>query len=320
MAITFGCILTPAIAGPLASPDAIRGLAQQAEVLGFHSVWLADHIVVPRQVTSPYPYTADAVSPFDPDQPFYEPLSVLNFLAGCTQRIRLGTHVMIVPYREPLFTAKILATLDALSGGRLIVGAGVGWMQEEFKALGLKTFTERGAVTNEILRLFKELWTKDEPICDGKYYQVSGIGFLPKPVQRPHPPIWTGGHTEPALKRAAALADAWMPIGLRPPTLLQPKELGAKIARLRTLTREAGRSEAAVTIAFTAPVAFNNKTSGGSRPLLTGSSAEIADDLRQYHDLGVQHFNFNLPGNSISQQMEAMDQITREILPLIAGD
>lgn len=241
---------------------------------------------------------------------------MLNFLAGCTQRIRLGTHVLIVPYRDPVFTAKILATLDVLSGGRLILGAGVGWMEEEFQALGLDTYRERGAVTNEYLRLFKELWTKDEPNFQGKYYQVSGVGFQPKPVQKPHPPVWTGGHTEPALRRAATLADGWMPIGLRPPSLLQPKEMAAKIAHLRTLIRQAGRSEEMVTISFTAPLAFT-KMPAPSRPLLSGEPEEIADDLRQYRNLGVQNFNLNLSGSSISEQQDAMERFARDVMPLI---
>ena len=122
--MTFGCALSQTIFGPTASPEALRTLTQQAEALGFDAVWFADHIVIPRQVQSAYPYAADSASPFDPDHPFSEPLSVLNFLAGCTQRIRLGTHVLIIPYRHPVFTAKILATLDVLSGGRLMLGAG----------------------------------------------------------------------------------------------------------------------------------------------------------------------------------------------------
>jgi probable F420-dependent oxidoreductase len=211
-------------------------------------MWFADHIIIPRHVQSFYPYAADGASPFNPDQPFYEPLSVLNFLAGCTQRIRLGTHVLIIPYRNPVVTAKILATVDVLSGGRLILGAGVGWMAEEFQALGVSTYAERGAVTNEYLRLFKALWTQEHPQFQGKYYQVSGVGFQPKPVQQPHPPIWVGGHSAPALRRAATLGDGWMPIGLRPQPLLEPAEMEGKIARLRALTRQAERPEDAVTI------------------------------------------------------------------------
>jgi probable F420-dependent oxidoreductase len=317
MALTFGCALSQTIFGPMAGPTAIRTLAQRAEALGFHTVWFADHIVIPRHVNPLYPYEADGTSPFDPAQPFYEPLSVLNFLAGCTERIRLGMHVLIIPYREPVFTAKILATLDVLSGGRLTLGAGTGWMAEEFAALGLTNFAERGAVTNEYLLLFKELWTKENPEFRGKHVQVSDIGFLPKPVQRPHPPIWIGGHSVPALRRVALVGDGWMPIALRPPSLLRPPEMAEKLARLRTLLREAGRAEDAVTISVTAPVLVT-KTPASPRPLLHGSPDEIAADLRQYQALGVQNFTVNLPGADIAQQSEAMDQFMSEVVPLLS--
>jgi probable F420-dependent oxidoreductase len=317
MAITFGCVLLRAIFGPTAGPEALRTLARRAEALGFHAVWLADHIVIPQQVNSSYPYDTGGASPFDPSQPFYEPLSALNFLAGCTERIRLGTHVLIIPYRQPVYTAKTLATLDALSGGRLIVGAGAGWMAEEFAALGLANYADRGAVTNEYLQLFKELWTKDDPVFYGKHVQVSGIGFQPKPVQRPHPPIWIGGHSGPALRRVALLGDGWMPIGLRPLSLLQPAEMARKVARLQTLLREANRAEDAVTISFTAPVVVT-KSPASPRPFLQGSPEEIAADLRRYQALGVQNFNMNLPGFDISEQAEAMDQFACEIAPLLS--
>ena len=317
MALTFGWVLSQAIFGPTAGPVAVRTLVQRAETLGFDTVWLADHIVLPRHVRSSYPYAAGGVSPFDPALPFYEPLSVLNFMAGCSERIRLGTHVLIIPYRQPVYTAKMLATLDALSGGRLIVGAGPGWLAEEFVALGLTNFAERGAVMDEYLRVFKELWTKDDPEFHGKYVQVSSIGFQPKPVQRPHPPIRIGGHSGPALRRVARLGDGWMPIGLRPPTLLQPPEMGEKIARLRTLLREANRAEDAVTISFTAPFVVT-KTPASPRPLMHGSPEEIASDLRRYQALGVQNFNNNLPGFVISEQVEAMEQFAREVVPLLS--
>jgi probable F420-dependent oxidoreductase len=225
-------------------------------------------------------------------------------------------HVLIIPYRPPVYTAKILATLDALSGGRLIVGAGTGWMAEEFAALGLANFAERGAVTNEYLQLFKELWTKDEPDFHGKYVQVSGIGFQPKPVQRPHPPIWIGGHSGPALRRAASLGDVWMPIGLRPPSLLHPDEMARKVVRLRALLRQANRAEDSVKISFTAPVVMT-KAPASPRPLLQGSAEAIAADLRRYEDLGVQNFNINLPGFDITEQAEAMEQFANEVVPLL---
>lgn len=317
MPVTFGCTLPSR--GPMASPEALRALAQRAEDLSFASVWVSDHVILPRQVESFYPYAADGVPTFTPDQPYYDPIATLNFLAGCTQNLRLGTHVLILPYRNPVVTAKMLATLDVLSGGRLILGAGVGWMEEEFKALGLNNFDQRGAVSNEYLRLFKELWTKDHPEFHGEHYQLSGAGFQPKPVQKPHPPIWIGGHTGPAIRRAAELGDGWMPIGLRPPAILEPEELAGKIARLRTLTVRAGRPEDAVSVCFSTDVLFQD-TPSLDRRMMSGRPEQIAADLRQYQDLGVGNFIFSFPSDSQTGQREAMERFSRQVMPLIPQD
>ena len=264
-----------------------------------------------------YPLRVRPNQPFDPNQPYYETLSVLNFLAGCTQRVRLGTYVLIIPYRHPVLTAKILATIDVLSGGRVILGAGAGWMEEEFQALGLDTFARRGAVTNEYLRLFKELWTSDKPDFQGEYYQVSDLGFLPKPVQKPHPPIWIGGHTEPALRRAARLGDGWLPLALREPAKLEPEELSVKIKHLRDLTRRAGRPEDAVDICLGLPIAFG-KTAGSSRELMNGQPEEIANDMRQYCELGIRNFVLGFRADSVAGKQETMEEFAREVMPLVA--
>ena len=314
MPVTFGCSLPSR--GPMSSPESLRSLAQRSEDLGFDSIWVSDHIVLPRQVESFYPYAADGVATFKPDESYYEPLAALNFLAGCTQRVRLGTHVLILPYRNPVLTAKILATLDVLSGGRVILGVGVGWMEEEFKALGLDTYHERGAVTDEYIQLYKELWAKDEPVFNGKYHQISGVGFQPKPVQKPHPPIWIGGHTGPAIRRAAKYGDGWMPIGLRPPANLEPEELAEKIARLRTLTVQAGRAEDAVQVTFSTDVIFD-KSAGPSRRMVSGRPEQIAADLRQYQDLGVSNFILTFPAQEATEMRESMEQFSREVMPLI---
>ena len=314
MPTTFGCSIPSR--GPMSSPEALRSLAQRAEESGFDSVWVSDHIILPRQVDSFYPYAPDGVATFRPDEPYYEPLAALNFLAGCTQRVRLGTHVLILPYRNPVLTAKILSTLDVLSGGRVILGAGVGWMEEEFQALGLNTYPERGAVTDEYIRLYKELWTQEHPEFQGKYYQLSGAGFQPKPVQKPHPPIWIGGHTGPAIRRAATLGDGWMPIGLRPPAILEPEEYAAKAARLRTLTRRAGRPEDAVALCFSTNISFDD-ASGPSRRMMSGRPEQVAADLRQYQDLGVRNFILSFQGDTAAGMQESMEQFSRQVMPLI---
>jgi probable F420-dependent oxidoreductase len=300
----------------MAGPEQLRSVAQRAEDLGYDHVWVSDHIVLPKKVDSFYPYAADGVATFRPDEPYYEPLAALNFIAGCTQRIRLGTHVLIIPYRNPVLTAKILSTLDVLSGGRLILGAGVGWMEEEFQALGLDTYKERGAVTDEYLQIYKELWTKEDPSFDGKYYQISDIGFEPKPVQKPHPPIWIGGHTGPAIRRAAKYGDGWMPIGLRPPAILEPEELAGKIARLRKLTVEAGRPEDAVSLTFSTGIVFDD-SAGNSREMMHGRPEQIAADLRQYQDLGVSNFIINFQGGTVPELQENMERFSREVMTLV---
>jgi probable F420-dependent oxidoreductase len=300
----------------MAGPEQLRSVAQRAEDLGYDHVWVSDHIVLPKKVDSFYPYAADGVPTFKPDEPYFEPLAALNFIAGCTQRIRLGTHVLIIPYRNPVLTAKMLSTLDVLSGGRVILGAGVGWMEEEFQAMGLDTYKERGAVTDEYLELYKELWTKENPSFQGKYYQISDSGFEPKPAQKPHIPIWIGGHTGPAIRRAAKYGDGWMPIGLRPPAILDPEELGGKIARLRKLTVEAGRPEDAVALTFSTSVVFND-AAGSSREMMQGRPEQIAADLRQYQDLGVANFIVNFQGGTVPELQENMERFSREVMTLI---
>ena len=317
MPTTFGTSMPSR--GDMASPANLRTLAQRAESLGFDSAWVSDHIILPRSVDSFYPYAANGVATFRPDEDYYEPLAALNFLAGCTQKIRLGTHVLILPYRNPVLTAKMISTLDVLSEGRFILGAGVGWMEEEFKALGLDTFARRGAVTDEYIQLFKELWTKDNPEFQGEHYQLSESGFQPKPVQKPHPPIWIGGHTNPAIRRAAKYGDGWMPIGLRPPAILEPEELAEKITRLRRLTMEAGRPEDAVSLCFSTGVIFDDSP-GATRRMMSGRAEQIAADLRQYQDLGIRNFILGFPGDSVAAVDEAMEQFSKQVMPLIPQD
>src|SRR5438128_11754268 len=190
----------------LATPDIIRGAAVRAEQLGYDSVWVSDHVVVPHANIVNFGETV------------FDPLVTLAVVAGPTSLVGLGTTVLIVPYRNAVVTAKMIASLDALSGGRFVFGIGAGWVAAESAALGVP-FAERGAVTDEYLSAMQELWTKREPSFSGKYTRFSGLTFEPKPLQKPHPPIWVGGHGRASLRRAVQCGAAWRPINRAPDEL-----------------------------------------------------------------------------------------------------
>jgi len=245
---------------------------------------------------SVYPYSTTGQLAGGAAQDYLEPLATLGYLAHATKRVRLGTSVLVVPYRNPLVTAKTLATIDQLSRGRLILGAGVGWLREEFEALAAPAFEERGAVTDEYLRLMRATWTTDPVTFEGKRYRVRDVHALPKPAQRGGIPIWIGGHTDAALKRAGTLGDAWHPIGLRPPAMLLPDEYAQKVKQIHAWAQRAGRDPKAFTLTFRAPMEVRprgTKAARGERPRLQGTAAEVAADLQQYVALGVTHFVFD---------------------------
>jgi probable F420-dependent oxidoreductase len=312
--------------GPLATPDNLATIARRGEELGYHFVLFGDHIVVPRQIASPYPYTETGEFPGSASGVAMEQLTVLAFLAGQTQSIRLVTSVIIVPHRNPLVAAKALATLDVLSKGRLVVGVGVGWMREEFEALGLPPFEERGAVTDEYIRAFKELWTGDDPSFEGKYCRFSNISFLPKPVQKPHPPIWVGGESRRALRRTAELGNGWYPISSNPQFPLgEPEQLAARLQRLAAYAKEAGRDLAEIDVIYRTPDYQLTKDSmgaavaaGGRRPFV-GTADEIAADIRRFEAMGVSSLVLDLARLSrnlddMLQHMEALAiQVWRQV-------
>ena len=202
--------------GALASPETITRLAIEGEAMGFDYLTLSDHIVIPRDIEARYPYSTTGEFPSGGRTDWYEQLTSAAFVAAKTSRLRMVTSVMVVPHRPAVLTAKMLATIDLLSNGRLTVGVGAGWMKEEFEAVGTPPFAERGAVTDEYMAAFRELWTKDAPQFEGRYVRFSNIIMAPKPVQKPHPPLWVGGESPPALRRVAKLGDGWYPIGTNP--------------------------------------------------------------------------------------------------------
>jgi probable F420-dependent oxidoreductase len=258
-----------------------------------------------------------------------EQLTVLAFLAGQTHTIRLVTSVIIVPHRPPLVAAKALATLDVLSKGRLIVGIGVGWMREEFEALGLPPFAERGAITDEYLRAFKELWTSEHPTFEGQYCRFSHIDFLPKPVQHPHPPIWVGGESQRALRRTAALANGWYPIGSNPRFPMgTPAQLAAGIERLAAYAREAGRNAAEMDIIYRThdyALHSDDRATGSAhhRHPFVGTAAEIALDIRQYEGLGVGYLVLDLArmSRTLEEMLQHMEAMATQVWPRVeAGE
>src|SRR5262245_41357724 len=195
--------------GASATPEALAALLQGGEALGFDSVMIADHIVFPTAITSKYPYTVSGVFPGQGDA--LDQLTLATFAAAKTRRLRLVTSVMIVPYRNPVLTAKMLATIDVPSGGRLTVGGGVGWRREESEALGAPDFDRRGAATDDYIAIYKALWTRSPVSFSGQFYRVAERRCEPLPLQKPHPPIWVGGHSPAAIRRAARLGDGWHP-------------------------------------------------------------------------------------------------------------
>jgi probable F420-dependent oxidoreductase len=307
--------------GPLARVELLTRLARLADSLGYSVVTISDHVVLPTRSSEPYPYDKAGAFPGGADQVYLEPIALAAWLLAVTRRLRVAISVLVVPYRNPVVTAKQLATIDAISGGRLIVGVGVGWWREEFEALAAPRFEERGPVTDEYIRLMKALWTEDAPRFEGKYYRIGDVTMLPHPAQKPHPPIWVGGHTEPALRRTALLGDAWHPIGLRGPAGLAPDELGEKVARIRALAAQAGRDPASIGVAFRGPLDLSparGRATGDGLPPLTGPLDKVAADIRAYQAAGVDTMIFDSPRPDPAAMVTAMRRVARELRPRLA--
>ena len=208
--------------GPGALPANFSEWARTAESLGYHFLGVSDHVALTRDVSSEYP------------APFYDPFTLLAWLSGITTQIELATTVAILPYRSPLQLARVGANLDRLSGGRFILGVGVGWAREEFEALGIP-FDKRGAIADEYLEALLELWTKDEASYQGRFVRFENVQTGPRPVTTPHPPIWVGGGSDAALRRAARFGDAWHPIRVR------VSSLEKKATELAAIAQSMGR-------------------------------------------------------------------------------
>ena len=308
--------------GPMAAPQSLATLARTGEELGFAIISVSDHVIIPKAINSTYPYNESGTFAGSPSGECLEQLSLLSFLVGVTSSAKLLTSVMVLPHRPPVLTAKMLATIDVLSNGRLIVGCGVGWMREEFEAIGAPSYDERGSVGDEYIHAFKELWTSDNPAFEGKYCRFANVAFAPKPVQKPHPPIWTGGESPAALRRAGRLANAWYPIGSNPRFPVgTPAQFAAYTARVKRYATEAGRDPSSLDFAYSANW-YNDQQAqtlpDGQRRPLTGTPQQIADDIKRYEELGVRHMMVNLQGETQAQTLERMQRFADRIMPLAA--
>ena len=307
--------------GHLATPERLGIIARKGEEFGFDTLLTGDHILVPKNISSVYPYTEGGEFPGSGSGESMEQITLLSYIAGQTSKIRLVTSVLIVPHRNPLIAAKSLATLDLLSGGRLVVGVGVGWMREEFQALGLPPFEERGAVTDEYIRAFKVLWTEDDPHFQGKYISFDDISFLPKPVQKPHPPIWVGGESRPALRRTAELADGWYPLGSNPTFPMgTPEQLKAGMERLAGYAERFGRDPSTIeTIYRTHQFELLKQAAGPDRLPFIGDADQIAGDIRQYQDMGVTSmvWDFLRQTDDLDSVLGLMEDFSTQVWPKV---
>jgi probable F420-dependent oxidoreductase len=306
------------MSGPLSSPDTIARLAMQGEAIGYDYAAVSDHLVEPIDIHARYPYSESGEFPRGSRGDRHEQLTAIAYLAAKTSRLRFLTSVMVVPHRPAVLTAKILSTIDVLSAGRLFVGVGAGWLKEEFEAVGAPNFAERGVVTDEYLQAFRELWTAREPRFEGRFVKFGGILFAPKPIQKPHPPLWVGGESGAAMRRAARLGDGWYPIGANPQyplnTLSRYRAAGE---RLRKLAEEAGRDPSSVALAYRVHrhgTQVDAKADNNERQLFSGTNADIAGDLQVLRGLGVAAVDFNFPGATYELVVAAMQQFHDEVL------
>jgi probable F420-dependent oxidoreductase len=302
--------------GPLIAPDSLLRIATEAEMLGFDYVTVSDHVMIPKSIASRYPYSDSGEFPSGAGADRLEQLTAATFIAAVTSKLRIVTSVMVVPHRPAVLTAKILATLDVLSKGRITLGIGAGWCKEEFEAIGAPPFDDRGVVTDEWMMACKELWTNDNPKFAGKYVKFDEVVFTPKPVQQPIP-IWIGGESGPAMRRTARYGDAWYPIGTNPQFPMDTlSRFKAGVAKLRGMTEKAGRDPSAVALAYrisSNPEAQPKGTVDGERKLFTGGAADYVGDIRALAEVGVTSFDFGLFGPTLAATIDNMRRFRDDV-------
>lgn len=303
--------------GPAADPDALLAIVRRAEALGFSHLGLSDHVVIADKVDSVYPYTPTGVWFAQDSGVCLEQITALAFIAAATTRIRLLTSIMVLPHRHPMLAAKMLATTDVLSKGRLTVGVGVGWMAEELALLGAPPFASRGQAADEYIEAFRALWRDAQPAYAGRFVGFGGLKFEPKPVQRPLP-IWIGGETAPARRRAGRLGEAWYPVSNNPAAPYDSAQAyAAALAEVRTAAEQAGRDPSAVEAALFAircRVGPEERAKDGRRHAFTGSREAVIDDIGSYGRLGLRHLVIAAESNDLRQTLDRIEAFASEVM------
>jgi probable F420-dependent oxidoreductase len=301
-------------AGAAAQGAKIVRFAQRAEALGFESLWCGDHIILPTAGTNQYPYTDDGSFARPSDIGFLETMTVLAFVASVTQRVRLGSTVIILPYRNPIVQAKMFASLDVLSGGRAICGVGVGWLEKEFDTLGVP-YAERGPMSDEFLAIFRTLWTESHPEHNGKFYQFDGIQLQPKPLQNPLP-IWVGGHSKRAIRRAIAYGQAWHP------TRMTPAYVAEHIPYLRQEAERAGRDPDSIIISLKrglhlTDIGLAGKMISHAGNAVVGTVQDAIDDARRCRDIGIHQLTYDFRTDAVDDQVAIMECLAEHVIPAV---
>ncbi len=285
-------------------PSRLIQVAARAEEVGLDSIWVTDHVIVPRDISLIY---RDAM---------LDPLAVLPWLAGVTERIALGTSVIVAPYRSPLPVAKLLASVDVLSGGRLIVGVAVGWLEGEFEALGVP-FRERGRRTDEAIELFRTVWTDEHPTISTDHHKLAGVKVSPMPLQKPRPPILVGGSSDAALRRAARLGDGWHASGV-PPAVFRASALA-----VGNYWKEAKR-DGELQLTLRVPLLIDgihrpavDPALLGARHIVRGSIANVVRELRQYQSAGCDHVALEVSYSTYPAILDTIDLLAEEIRPAL---
>ena len=297
----FGMQLTSR--GPDAGPEAFDAFAKKAEETGLERIWASDHLILPPLKTSSYHTHPGGQMPDVWKARYYQPFSVLNYLAARTTKARLGTSVVIVPMRNPIELAAQVTELDQMCGGRFDFGVGVGWYREEFEALGYD-FTNRGKRMDEALTLMKALWSDGLVTFDGEFHSFADAIMEPKPVQKPHPPIYIGGGSIHAMRRAARAADGYQP------TMVTPEQLAEDVKTLTTLLAEQGRSLDGFAIAPKVALSFDDGPEATQ-----GTAQEIIDTIRRFEDVGATEINFDQKLERIDNATDLLDRFADEVRP-----